>query len=192
RDEPHQRNDIGAHRRVLTAGISLDRPDLRGGLRDRLWVEDQSIGSHGDQQDGGDVTEPGYKEERPGRQPQVEGLHVGAVGTHDLVEEGVGLHGDDEQQHERGKDVDHALIARADIGPHEVDRNVGAAIGRGSDTPEDEDAEQKLAKVVAVGNADAEVAQHNGDEYVGRNDADENGGRQLDTIDEGVHAAAFG
>ena len=69
----------------------------------------------------------------------------------DLVEQRVGLHRDDEQQHERGEHVDDALPARADIGVEQIDRDVGAAIAGRGDAPEDQDAEQQLAEVVASG-----------------------------------------
>ena len=74
--------------------------------------------------------------------------------TH-LVEQRVGLHRDDEQQHQRGEHVDHALPARADIGPDQIDGDVRAAIAGGGDAPEDQDAEQQLAEVVAVGDLDS-------------------------------------
>src|SRR5690348_17475889 len=53
--------------------------------------------------------------------------------------QGVGLHRNHEQQDQRGEDVDHALIARADIAPDQIDRNVRAAIRGGRDAPENED-----------------------------------------------------
>ena len=50
---------------------------------------------------------------------------------------------------------------RADVGPHQIDRDVGAAIGGRGDAPENQDAEQELAEIVAVGNRHAEqLAQH--------------------------------
>src|ERR1700730_4036531 len=91
-------------------------------------LEDQPIGTDGDQQHRRDVTEPRHEEKRPHRQPQVEGQKmIGARGP-DLVVEGVGLHRDDEQKDERGEDVDEALRAPADIGIEQVDGDVGAAI----------------------------------------------------------------
>ena len=79
---------------------------------------------------------------------------------------------------------------RADVGPHQIDRDVGAAIGGGGDAPENQDAEQELAEIVAIGNRHAERAQQHGDKDVGGDDADEHRGQQFDVVDEAIHAAA--
>ena len=56
-----------------------------------------------------------------------------------------------------------------------------AAIGGRGDAPENQDAEQELAEIVAIGNRHAEeVAQQDRDEDVGGDDADEDRGHQLD------------
>src|SRR6202044_1511799 len=79
----------------------------------------------------------------------------------------------------------------ADIGIEQVDGDVIAAIRRRGDAPEDENAEQQPAEIVAVGNLHAEeIAQHHRDEDVERDDADEKGGDQLDAVDEHVHRVA--
>ena len=70
------------------------------------------------------------------------------TGRPDLVEQRVGLDRDDKQQHQRGEYVDPPLQPRADIGVEQVDRDVGAAVGRRGDTPEDQDAEQQPAEIV--------------------------------------------
>ena len=122
---------------------------------------------------------------------RVEGQHVIGARSPDLVVERVGLHRDDEQQNERREHVDDALQARADIGVEQVDGDVGAAVARRGDAPEDQNAEQQPAEVVGIRNLHAEeVAQHDRDEDVGGDDADEAGGDQLDEVDEPVHRAA--
>ena len=66
-----------------------------------------------------------------------------------------------------------------------------AAIAGGGDAPEDEDAQQQPAEVVAVGNGVAEeVAQQHREEDVGRDEPDEERGDELDPVDEAVHAVA--
>src|SRR5688572_9084389 len=87
---------------------SLDRPDRRIAAEE-FGMEDQPVSAHGDQQHGGDVTDPGEREERPHRQPQVEGEQVRIARGYHLVEQGVGLHHHDEQQHQGREHVDHPL-----------------------------------------------------------------------------------
>ena len=72
----------------------------------QLRLEDQPVGAHGDQQHGGDVARPGHREERPGRQPQIEGEDVVVIGAAHLVEQRVGLHRHHEQQNQRREYVD--------------------------------------------------------------------------------------
>ena len=56
--------------------------------------------------------------------------------------------------------------------PHQIDRDVAAAIAGRGDAPEDQDAEQHAAEVVAVGDLTREeLAQQHRDEDVGRDDA---------------------
>ncbi len=175
---------------VLIGASSLDRLDLVLAAH-LLGLEDQAIGAHGDQQHGGDVAEPGHQEERPGRQPQVEGEYIVRARGHDLVEQRIGLHRHDEQQHQGRKHIDEALQPGADIGVEQIDRDVGAAIRRGGDAPEDQDAQQQPSEIVAVRDLVAEeIAQQHRDEDVRGNDADEDRGEELDAVDEAVHAAA--
>ena len=81
-------------------------------------------------------------------------------------------------------------------GPEQVDGDVAAAIARRRDAPEDQRAEQHLADVVAVGDLPGEeLAQHDREEDVERDDADEGRGAPLDRIDDAIHrrcAAARG
>ena len=68
---------------------------------------------------------------------------------------------------------------------------MGAAIARRRDAPEDQNAEQQPAEIIGVRNLHAEeVAQHDGDEDVGGDNADEGRGDKLDEVDEPVHRAA--
>src|SRR6185437_1747453 len=83
------------------------------------------------------------------------------------------------------------LPARTDIGPHEIDRDVAAAIGGGGDAPEDQDAQQHAAEVVAVRDLQAEAAQRDGDEDVGCDQPHEQGGDRLDRVDDAVHHTAL-
>src|SRR5262249_25567040 len=84
------------------------------------------------------------------------------------------------------------LPARADVRVEQIDRDVRAAIGGRRDAPEDQDAEQKLAEVVAVGDRDAEeVTQHDRDEDVGRDHADADRSNPLDRVDEPIHQVGF-
>src|SRR6516162_9654847 len=162
--------------RTATASLviaSLDRLDLILGA-EFVRLEDQPVSANGDQQHGRDVAEPGDQEKRPDRQAQIEGKNVIGARGPNLVVERVGLHRDDEQENERSEHVDDALQARADIGVEQVHGDVGAAITRGGDAPEDQNAEQQPAEVVGIGNLHAEeVAQHDRDEDVGGDDADE-------------------
>ena len=154
-------------------------------------MEDQPIGAHGNQQHRGHVAEPCHQEKRPGRQPQIEGQHIVGPRADDLVEQGPCLNRDDEQEDERREYVDEALQFRPDIGVNEVDRDVRAAVRRGGDAPEDQDAQEEPSEVVAVRNLDAEeVSQQDRGEDIGSDDADEERSQQLDPIDEAVHVAA--
>jgi hypothetical protein len=72
----------------------------------------------------------------------------------------------------RGEDVEEALHARADIGVEEIDGDVRAAIRRRRNTPENQNAEEKPAEIVAVGNLHGkELAQQHRDEDVDGDDA---------------------
>src|SRR5258708_7438713 len=75
---------------VLMIRRSFDRLDLVLAAHE-LGPEDQPVGAHRNQQHGGGVAEPGDREERPGRQPQLERRQVGVVGRNDFVEQRVGL-----------------------------------------------------------------------------------------------------
>src|SRR5215467_7280318 len=134
--------------------ISFDRLDffLHGRIEHVVRMKDEAIGPDRDQQHRGNVTKPGNQEERPGRQSEIEGEYVVGTRRHDLVEQGVGLHRDYEQQYQCRKDIDHALITRPYIAPYEIDGDVRAAIGGGGDAPENEDAEHQSAEIVGVGN----------------------------------------
>src|SRR5580704_18036851 len=106
-----------------------------------------------------------------------------------MEDQPVGAH--DEQKHRGREYVDDPFGAIAHIGIEQVDSDVIAAIRRRRDAPENENAEQKPAEIVAVGNLHAEkLAQHHRDEDVERHDADEEGGNQLDAVDENVHRIA--
>src|SRR5215468_2520856 len=103
---------------------------LRLGGAQILRVEDQPPGTDSDQQHGRYVARPRDREERPGRQMEVDGQDIVVAGGDHLVEQGVGLHRDHEQQHQGGEHVDDALPPRPHIGPNQVDRNMAAAIAR--------------------------------------------------------------
>src|SRR6185295_18039257 len=77
-----------------------------------------------------------------------------------------------------------------DVCPDQVDGDVASAIARCGDAPEDENSEQELSEIIAIGNCDAEVAQHHRDEDVNGDDADEDSGCQFDPVDEPVHETA--
>src|SRR4051812_10235087 len=79
----------------LMGRYSFDRLDLVLAAQ-QLRVENQPVGSHRNQQNRRGVAEPGDGEERPSRQPQLERRQVGVIGRNDLVEQRVGLNGDDE------------------------------------------------------------------------------------------------
>ena len=150
-------------------------------------MKDQPVGAQRNQDHRRDVADPGQREEWPSRQPQIESEHVVGARRPDLVVECEGLHRDHEQQNERCEYVDRALIPRAHIGIEKIDGNMGAAIGGGANSPEDQHAEQQAAEVVAVGNRDAEeIAQQHGHEDVGGDDADKQRGQKLDGIDEPI------
>src|SRR5262249_26751042 len=131
-------------------GVSLDRLDLIG-AGDAFGMEDEAIGAHRDEKYGRDVADPRHGEERPRGQTEIQGQHVVGAGADDLVEQRPGMYRHDEQKHQRGEHVDRALQLRADIGPQEIDRDVGAAIAGRADAPEDQDAEQQTAEIVGVG-----------------------------------------
>src|SRR5581483_12240085 len=63
---------------AMTVQTSFDRLDLVLAAQ-KLRAEDQPVGAHGDQQNRGDVAEPGDQKERPGRQPQIERKDVVAA-----------------------------------------------------------------------------------------------------------------
>src|SRR6266436_5530039 len=68
---------------------------------------------------------------------------------------------------------------------------MAAAIARRRDAPEDQNAKQKLAEIVAVGNRCAEeVAQQHGKKNIDRDDSHEDGRHPFDRVDEAVHAVA--
>src|SRR5712691_9390211 len=160
--------------------ISFDRVDLTR-LAQQFGMKDQAIGAHRNQDQRRHVAGPGQREERPGRQPQIEGEHVVGARARDLVVERPGLHRDDEQKDERREDIHRALVSGTDIGPEQINRDVGAAIGGRPDAPEDQDAQQQAAEVVAVGDRDVEeVTQQHRDEDIGGDNPDEECGEELD------------
>src|SRR5215472_18189008 len=83
---------------VSCACVLFDRLDLVL-TAEKLGMEDQPIGAHGDQQDGGDVAEPGHQEERPDRQAQIESQNVVSPGAAYFVEQRIGLYRHHEQQY---------------------------------------------------------------------------------------------
>src|ERR1700687_357884 len=180
---------------MATASVlmtSLDRPDPIGAAVHQFGLEDQSPGTNRDQQHRRHITGPGHREKRPGRQPQVECEDVVVVCASDLIEQRVGLHAHHKQQHQRGEYIDHALLARSDIGPDQIDGDVRAAIRRGGNAPENQYAQQQAAEIVSVGNLDAEeITQQHRDEDVGGDQSDEKGRDQLDAVDETVHQVAW-
>src|SRR6478672_4621540 len=180
--------------RMATASVltraSFDRLDLILAA-EQLGMEDEPVGAHGDQQHRGGIADPGHQEERPNRQPQVESQNVIGAGRPDLVVKRVGLDRDHKQQHQRGEYIDPPLQPRADAGVEQVDGDVGAAVARCGDTPEDQDAEQQPAEIVGIRYLNAEeIAQQNRDENVGSDNADEESGDKLDAVDEPVHRTA--
>src|SRR5262249_40582130 len=97
-----------------------------------------------------------------------------------------------EQQHQRGEHVDDALPGRAGIGPDQVDGDVGAAIARGGDAPEDQDAEQHAPDVEGIGDRIVErIAQQHREKDIQRDDADEAGRYPFDRVDETIHRCAI-
>src|SRR5262249_60929275 len=77
-----------------------------------------------------------------------------------------------------------------DVRPHQIDSDVGAAVGGRGDAPEDQNPEQHAAEVVTVRDRPVEGRpQQHGDEHVGGDDADEECRHQLDAVDEAVHVA---
>src|SRR6185312_2098815 len=88
--------------------------------------------------------------------------------------------------------IDPALPAPVDIGPDQIDGDVGAAIAGRSDAPEDQDAEQHASDIKGIGNRIVQrVAQQNRDENVERDDADESCRDPLDRVDKAVHRGAL-
>ncbi len=104
RDEPDDGDGVGAHAAHSAVLICV--------LLHHLGMKDQPVGAHRDQQHRGDVADPGHHVERPHRQPQVEGRDIGEPRALDLVVKRVGLHQNDEQQHQRREHVDDALPFR--------------------------------------------------------------------------------
>jgi hypothetical protein len=109
------------------------------------------------------------------RQPQVEREHVVGPRGPDLVVERHGLERDHEQQHQCREHVDDPLQLLTDIGVEQIDGDVSAAVGRGGDAPEDQDAEQQAPEVIGVGDLETEeIAQQDRDEDVGADDPTKN------------------
>ncbi len=184
RDEADDGDGVGAH-----GSSPLARLDEFVRVLHHLGMEDQPIGAHGDQQHGGDVADPGDREERPHRQAQIEGRHVVESGASRPCRTACRSAPTTTNS---STSVANTSITRcqlgADVGPEQVDRDVRAAIGGRRDAPEDQDAEQKLAEVIGIGDLDVEeVAQQDRDEDVGRDDADEYRRDPLDRVDEAVH-----
>src|SRR6185436_11267683 len=136
--------------------------------------------------------EPRDHEERPGRQAEVEGEHIVAACSHHLVEKRVGLHRDDEQQYQRRENVDHPLISRADIPPHQIDRNMRATVGGGCDAPENQNAEHQPPEVIGIRDRIGEqVTKQNLQENVSGDDTDKKRRHPFDGVDETIHIDAF-
>src|SRR5690348_13009263 len=83
----------------------LDRLQLLRVARHGLRIEDQPVSADSNQQHCGNVANPSQGKERPGRKAKIESKNVVVVGACDLVEQRVGLHGDDKQQDERRKNI---------------------------------------------------------------------------------------
>src|SRR5271154_3328258 len=186
------RSSINANRQTkpTIATISLFTQLLRRldfGVVNFFRMKDEPIGSDCDQQYGRGVARPRDGEKRPGRKLQVVGQDIVAPGGAHLVEQGDGLHGDDEQQHRGREDVDPPLIFRRNVGPDEVDRDVRSAIAGRGDAPEYQNAQQQPTEVVVVWNGQAEeLAHEDGDEGIHGDNADERRGDQLDPVEETV------
>jgi len=155
-------------------------------------MKDQAIGAQRDQDHRRHVADPGEREERPGRQSKIEGEDVVGARGPNLVVEREGLHRDHEQEDKGCEHVDRAAVFGTDIGVEKIDGDVGAAIGRRPDTPEDQDAQQQAAEVVAIGDRDTEeIAQQHRNEHVGGDNSDKERGQELDGIDEAIHEVGF-
>src|SRR3954464_9067429 len=111
----------------LIARFSFHRPRGIPAFK-QFGMKDQAIGAQRNQDDGGDVAEPGQQEERPSWKPQIEREHVVGARCPYFVVEGEGLHRDHEQEYQGREDVDRALVLRPDISPQQVDGDVGAAV----------------------------------------------------------------
>src|SRR5262249_26152887 len=70
-------------------------------------------------------------------------------------------------------------------------RDMCAAIARRSNAPEDQDAEQQLAKIIGIRDGVGEkVPQQNSNEDIGGDDADKKRRNQFDCSDECIHLVA--
>src|SRR4029079_15256816 len=131
------------------------------------------------------------EEKRPRRKPYVESEYIVVTRGHDFVEKCVGLHGHNEQQHQCCEDVDHPLVTRSDISPHEIDRDVRTAVGGGCDAPENQDAEHQPPEVVGIRNGIGEqVTKQDLEENIGGDDADKECRHPFDRVDKTIHVDA--
>jgi hypothetical protein len=152
-----------------------------------MMLKDQAPGAYGNQQHSAHVPHPRDGKKGPGRQVQVVGEHVVVVGAAHLVKQHDGLHSDDKQQHQSGKDIDEAFEACVRQAPDQVHGDVAAPVAGGGNAPEDQDAQHQTTEVVSVRDRGAEeFAQQHRDEDVGGHQSDEHGGHPLDGINDAV------
>src|ERR1700680_3817876 len=160
------RKSINANRTTkpmtATASVLMRLASLDGLHGQRLAHElfrmkYEAIGSDRNQKHRRGVAEPGDGEEWPRRQAHIEGAHVVSVGADYLVKKRIGLHGHHEQQNQRREDVGPALVTRANVAPNQIHRDVRAAVRGSGNAPEDENAEEKPAKIVRIGNLEKDA-----------------------------------
>src|SRR5437588_1882654 len=108
--------------RSATASVLISFHRLQRTLTfDHLRLDDKKPCADRNEHDGGNVTDPGHSEKRPGRQVKIKGKDVIGIGLPDLVEQRVCLHGHHEKKHKRCEHIDKPLISRTCRAPDKID-----------------------------------------------------------------------
>src|SRR5258708_18089006 len=145
---------------IATASASMETASFNGIYAarafDQFRLENQAVSAHRNEQNCRYVADPREGQERPCLKMEIIGQDVVDRGGPHLVQQRPCLNRHHEQKDEGGKNIDDALPLRTGSQPDEIDRNVGAAIGRRATAPKAHPAQKQPTDIISIGPLAAE------------------------------------
>ena len=188
RDEAGRCHHVAAHPAALLA-VLFDCRNMR--LFDLVAPESRAQGANHHQNNCRGEPDPGDEVIDPHRLAQIEGREVVGSRVHHLDRHHPGEDDQADQRDDIGKRVDRAPDRGRHKAMQQVDGDVLATIAGAGDAPEDEDAEQQAADIVAVRyRPDEDVAEENRYESDEGDDGEKSRRRHFNAVDEAVDRTA--